>query len=203
MPTADLFARFGLFVDKEFLDPALCTRIVDQARSSTWRPAWIFSAGTEESRVDEDVRKTLHVKVPKAERGAIKERLEALRPALESHFGFSLAEFEEPQLLRYREGDFFTAHLDNTSKEDGAEIARRRRVSMTVFLTRQSEEPAEGSHGGGSLVFYGLMDDPRAREFGFPLKGEAGLLVAFRSDVLHEVKPVTHGERYTIVTWFF
>jgi SM-20-related protein len=34
------------------------------------------------------------------------------------------------------------------------------------------------------------------------LIGEPGLLVAFRSDVLHEVEAVTHGERYSIVSWF-
>jgi predicted 2-oxoglutarate/Fe(II)-dependent dioxygenase YbiX len=29
------------------------------------------------------------------------------------------------------------------------------------------------------------------------------MLVAFRSDVLHQVSPVTKGERFTIVSWFF
>jgi SM-20-related protein len=32
--------------------------------------------------------------------------------------------------------------------------------------------------------------------------GEPGLLVAFRSDTVHEVLPVTHGERFTVVSWF-
>jgi SM-20-related protein len=31
---------------------------------------------------------------------------------------------------------------------------------------------------------------------------EAGLLIAFRSEMLHEVEPVTSGERVTIVSWY-
>jgi SM-20-related protein len=46
------------------------------------------------------------------------------------------------------------------------------------------------------------MDDERARSVGFPLIGEAGLLLAFRPNLVHEVTPVTHGERCTVVTWF-
>jgi len=28
------------------------------------------------------------------------------------------------------------------------------------------------------------------------------MLVAFRSETTHEVTPVTHGERYSIASWF-
>jgi predicted 2-oxoglutarate/Fe(II)-dependent dioxygenase YbiX len=35
------------------------------------------------------------------------------------------------------------------------------------------------------------------------LAGEQSLLVGFKSDVKHEVTPVTSGERFTLVTWFF
>jgi predicted 2-oxoglutarate/Fe(II)-dependent dioxygenase YbiX len=31
--------------------------------------------------------------------------------------------------------------------------------------------------------------------------GERGLLVAFDSGIAHSVTPVTHGERFTVVTW--
>jgi predicted 2-oxoglutarate/Fe(II)-dependent dioxygenase YbiX len=34
------------------------------------------------------------------------------------------------------------------------------------------------------------------------LCGEEGLLVAFRAETLHEVRPVTHGVRFSVVTWF-
>jgi len=34
------------------------------------------------------------------------------------------------------------------------------------------------------------------------LKGEPGLLVGFTADMLHEVKPVVRGDRFTIISWF-
>jgi predicted 2-oxoglutarate/Fe(II)-dependent dioxygenase YbiX len=33
------------------------------------------------------------------------------------------------------------------------------------------------------------------------LRGLTGWLVAFRSDVRHEVRPVKRGERYSAVSW--
>jgi SM-20-related protein len=56
-------------------------------------------------------------------------------------------------------------------------------------------------YGGGALTFYELFDDPVGRLIGFPLEANEGLL-AFRAEVLHSVAPVTHGDRYTIATWF-
>ena len=59
-------------------------------------------------------------------------------------------------------------------------------------------------YSGGSLTFFGLMDDsPSGESVGLPLAGETGLLVAFPSHLVHSVSPVTAGERYTLVSWFF
>jgi predicted 2-oxoglutarate/Fe(II)-dependent dioxygenase YbiX len=32
--------------------------------------------------------------------------------------------------------------------------------------------------------------------------GEPGMLIAFRAETTHEITPVTHGERYSIVSWY-
>ena len=65
--------------------------------------------------------------------------------------------------------------------------------------------PAEpAGYSGGSLTFFGLMDDsPSGESVGLPLAGETGLLIAFPSHLVHSVSPVTAGERYTLVSWFF
>jgi predicted 2-oxoglutarate/Fe(II)-dependent dioxygenase YbiX len=57
------------------------------------------------------------------------------------------------------------------------------------------------NYTGGSLTFYGLFDG-KGKNIGFPLIGQAGLLVAFRSVILHGVTSVTSGERFTVVSWF-
>jgi hypothetical protein len=80
---------------------------------------------------------------------------------------------------------------------------QRRRVSAVIFLNSESEEPAEGTCGEGRLTFHGLLDGSKWEQCPFPLKPEPGLLVAFPSEKIHEVTPVSHGLRSTVVTWFY
>jgi SM-20-related protein len=205
MPTADFFARLGLFVARDFLDTDLCAGIIQEAQASAWQRAEIYNPdpALEELSTTQKVRKSLKVRVPDVKRGLVVERLSAIMPALERHFTLKLTDFEEPQVLRYEKGHFFHGHRDSIPETNGDSAYERRRVSAVLFLNSQSDQPRERSYCGGSLVFAGLIDDPRARFQGFPLVGETGLLIAFRADTFHEVQPVTQGERYTVVTWFF
>jgi SM-20-related protein len=72
---------------------------------------------------------------------------------------------------------------------------------VVVFLNDQAEEPSPLTYGGGTLTFYGLLGGEKGEKVGLPLVGEEGLLVAFKSNITHAVTPVTHGERFTVVTW--
>jgi SM-20-related protein len=105
--------------------------------------------------------------------------------------------------LIYREGDFYKPHIDNDPDPNVDDAYSRRRVSVVIFLNDQAETPGPDCYCGGSLTFYGLIDYPRWQTYGFPLFGESGLLIAFSPDVVHEVLPVTYGERHTIVSWLF
>jgi hypothetical protein len=51
-------------------------------------------------------------------------------------------------------------------------------------------------------LIYKLFDDPVGRSIGFPLEADEGLLIGFRSDLPHSVARVTHGDRYTIASWY-
>jgi predicted 2-oxoglutarate/Fe(II)-dependent dioxygenase YbiX len=137
MPPADFFARFGLFVARDFLERDLCARILSEARSIAWRPARVYS-GCERRRrrvrVDPTVRQASTMTVPKGDRATVAERLTALKPSLESHFGLRLTGFEEPMLLRYRQGDFFAPHQDRNLDPNGPLDLNTRLVSLVVFL---------------------------------------------------------------------
>ena len=87
-------------------------------------------------------------------------------------------------------------------EHDAPTVSRERPVSAVVFLNASSGQPTFDTYGGGALTFYGLLDDPRAQGLGLRLEAEEGLLVAFRSEITHAVAPVTHGHRYTAVSWF-
>src|SRR5208283_3367872 len=129
----------------------------------------------------------------------VRQRLLDLMPALGAHFQVDLSGCQGPEFLRYRVGSFYKMHHDGGPSHS---VAAGRRVSTVLFLNGQSKEPAEVSFGGRALVFYGLMQGEQWKNIGLPLEARAGLLIAFRSSVFHEVQPVTHGERLTVVSWF-
>jgi predicted 2-oxoglutarate/Fe(II)-dependent dioxygenase YbiX len=52
------------------------------------------------------------------------------------------------------------------------------------------------------LAFYGLIQGAQWEKCGFPLEASPGLLIAFRPSTLHEVRPITFGQRFTIAAWF-
>jgi len=81
----------------------------------------------------------------------------------------------------------YGAHVDNALMGKGA-LRLRTDLSFTLFLTPPSE------YEGGELVIHaaGMTQE---------LKGEAGYLVLYPSGSIHEVKPVTRGERIVCVGW--
>ncbi len=200
MPTAEFFTRLGLFVRKNFLEQELCTRCCREIDEAAQNKATIVR--TNETEVlDETFRKVKWADVPATTVSLVEARLLALMPTLEQHFNVTLTGCEPLDFLTYQEGDFFQVHIDGG--DDAHHNHRDRKVSVVIFLNGQAQQPADHTYCGGSLTFYGLIDDPRWLTYGFPLNCEPGLLIAFRSDVLHQVLPVTYGKRYSIVSWLF
>lgn len=138
--------------------------------------------------------------MPAQEASLVSGHLEAVRPALQQHFSEGTLAWEGPQFLVYRSGDYFRPHRDRPVEPED-DLTRRRRISIVVFLNGTGETTLPETFDGGALTFYGLLDDPRLRAIGYPLRAETGLLVAFRSDILHEVTPVSRGERHSVVAW--
>lgn len=197
----DLLEEAGLFVVRRFLDARQCARLRLEARQGFKESATI-SRSQGEVLVDEGTRRTKRADVSRAAQGLVTRRLEALRPRLARHFGVALGGMQQAQFLVYRQGDFFRPHVDSSKDPRLGEDIRGRRVSLVLFLNAQSHLPAPEAYCGGALTFYGLMSEPTRDTCRVFLGGEEGLLVAFRSDVIHEVRPVMHGERFTVVTWY-
>jgi SM-20-related protein len=200
----DFLARFGIFVAHDFLDDETCTRVRREMHEGGSEPATVGPAARQpEEGVDEEYRRTRMAQVRPATVSLIEDKLLALRPALEEHFSLALNGCQRPQFLVYRQGDFFRAHLDNSEDPDAPDWLKGRAVSLVVFIGEQSDWPLPDTFGGGALTFYGLLgDDPRGSGIGLPVEGHAGMLVAFRSEIVHGVTPVTRGERCTVVSWF-
>jgi predicted 2-oxoglutarate/Fe(II)-dependent dioxygenase YbiX len=177
-----------------FFDPESLAELAAELRSSA-----ASDSTTLDGAVRNTVRRSKRVEVSPETRARVRERLMARIGELEERFGVTLSECEDPQFLRYQEGDFFVPHQDGNTPMLYDE-SRFRRVSAVVFVTPQSAEPAEGTYGGGELVFHGhYATEPTLR---ISADAAPGTLVAFRSETTHEVTPVTHGERFTVVTWY-
>jgi len=162
--------------------------MVERIRASPGIDAGVDYEGIK-AAVDERLRRTRRVSMPEALEQDIAERLRDLMPEIAHHFNLTLSEIQPPQFLAYRPGDFFTLHRDRD-----VEGQNRRVASVIAFLNS-----GESAFSGGALKFYGeVAGKPQL----FRLLPEEGLLIAFRSELPHEVEPVTSGERYTIVSWF-
>ena len=159
------------------------------------RPATVSLS---EEHVDEDYRRTTLADVSEETRTLVERRIRAALPTVARHFDESLEEMERAQFLLYREGDHFRRHSDSPRDPQPSPDGTVRRISLVLFLNGEGPADEADSYEGGNLTFYGLMGE----SVGLPLTGSPGLLVAFRSELVHAVTPVTRGVRCTVVSWF-
>lgn len=194
--------QLGIYTEEGFLGREACESLKASVRAGSRERARVYEGGTDYV-LNESRRSAVKVNVNASAASAVKEKLLAKCEEFSRRFGVEVVDCQEPTFLVYRPGDFFEPHRDYTENQNAPDHVRRRRVSAVVFLGDETAGDVKGEYDGGSLAFYGLLKDPRCRHVGIPVRGKAGTLVAFRSDVLHQVSPVTQGERFTIVSWFF
>ena len=92
-----------------------------------------------------------------------------------------------PLISRYKAGMAYGLHVDDALMGP-LEARDRSDLSITVFISDVTE------YEGGALVIH----SPYGKQ---EIKLPAGHLVSYPSNSLHEVTPVTSGERLVSVTW--
>jgi SM-20-related protein len=207
VPRAEFFERFGLFAVDRFLDPEACRELREAVRSGSWRAGTVGNVEGTDFSVDANVRSVKWVNVGETIASNVRERLLNVKSAVQDHYHVLISGCEPLQFLAYGVGDHYRPHRDHydesgQSADEKTGTSKARRVSAVIFLNNRSEHAEPNHYGGGALTFYGLFDNPSG-DIGIPLDADEGLLVTFPSGMLHAVAPVTHGERYTIATWFF
>jgi predicted 2-oxoglutarate/Fe(II)-dependent dioxygenase YbiX len=202
MAKPEFLEKLGVFISRDFFDPNECAQLCVEMRTASHEEGTVGHRETPKGTgiVDESVRKVLHTELADPTEALIRSRLDDLMPKLEKRFQVELTGYSGPHFLRYQPGGFYTPHRDRSPGAPPNIAARR--VSVVIFLNSASEEPRPGCYGGGALRFHGLLRGPNWENCAFSLDAEPGLLVAFDPTVLHEVLPVTFGERMTIVAWF-
>jgi len=178
----------------------VCEKIVAEMSAIEGCSSVVYGS-SQSGVVNETTRKSLRLTPSNETMELIVARLLACMNEIAQHFAVKLNECEDPQFLRYQKGDFFVAHQDGNTGMLRLDTESRL-VSTVIFLSREVELPDDSphTHGGGSLVFTNpRVTGDRAK---FRVHADPGTLIAFRSETTHEVTPVTHGERYSIVSWY-
>ncbi len=124
-------------------------------------------------------------------------QLSSILPEMENRFATKLGAVEALQFLQYRAGDFYAPHFDSPQENTMPAAIRTRAVSVVIFVNSP-----EGYEGGELILYSALGAKEQSQACGFLVQAQNGLLVAFRSNLLHEVKPVIRGIRYVIASWF-
>jgi len=177
-----------VFIADNFIEPFICADLIADARRSSAVPAKVTKA---KGRVDLDMRRTSRLFVSVEKEQQINHYLQELKPRLEVHFQMPISGVESFQFLLYREGDFYKRHADKNDLLETPDYIKARRVSIVVFLNAETI-----SYTGGTLGVWSGAGPIR-------VQGETGKVVAFRSELMHEVEAVQSGERYSIVSWYF
>jgi PKHD-type hydroxylase len=102
------------------------------------------------------------------------------------YFNFDLTMLEHLQFTYYKseENGCYKGHIDPLSWKN----PHNRKLSMVIQLSSPDE------YEGGDLKLYTSYEP-------FVVNKEKGLVITFPSYTLHEVTPVTKGDRYTLVAW--
>jgi len=104
----------------------------------------------------------------------------------ENYFKFDLTMIETLQFTYYNstENGCYKPHIDPQTWP----LPHNRKLSLVVQLSDPSE------YEGGNLLLH-TSHNP------INIQKEKGMVVCFPSYTLHEVTPVTKGERYSLVAW--
>ncbi|HZL36994.1 MAG TPA: 2OG-Fe(II) oxygenase [Tepidisphaeraceae bacterium] len=117
---------------------------------------------------------------------AVRSRLERrVFPAIRAAFQFHATQIERYLVACYdaRDGGFFRAHRDDTSKGSA-----HRRFAITINLNAEQYE-------GGDLRF---------PEFGYrTYRAPTGGAIVFACSLLHEARPVTKGRRFAFLPFVY
>lgn len=122
--------------------------------------------------------------------------------AREAHAGaVEEIRLDGPKFCSYGQGEYFRAHRDRSGDARDPAAVRTRRLTMVCALNDADPDGGLPVFDGGALILHvpgsdGVME---AR----PVQPAAGSLVIFEAGLLHEVRPVRAGTRYSAIAWTF
>ena len=189
IPTEPVWRSYIAETIEPVFTPRQCQMVIDKGKSLKAETAEVGMAKINKkgSGYDPEKRKTKISWIPFKELPEMYRKIETtMLQANNNHFGFEGMRITEPgQFTHYYPGGFYEWHMDNDVI--GKHQPPVRKISMTLLLSDPS------TFEGGELEFMSK---------GKIVNLKQGQAVFFASWLQHRVKPVTRGERDSLVMWF-
>jgi len=168
--------------------PEQCQLIINAGRAEPKRNAEVGNGKGIKGGVIDTKTRTSHISwIPFKKMPEMYKNIEKIMKATNgNHFGFDgMTITEMAQYTEYPEGGFYDWHVDNDVNMQHEPPVRK--ISMTLLLSPESE------FKGGDLE---LMSEGKIGKL------KQGQAIFFASFIRHRVKPVTRGNRKSLVMWF-
>jgi predicted 2-oxoglutarate/Fe(II)-dependent dioxygenase YbiX len=182
-------AHAPVLVIPDVFEPGLCEALIDYYATHDPQQSGTMGlvGGRTVYRLNRDRKRRADCELPNDHpyREAALDRIRRrIIPAIGQAFQFRATRIERYLVACYRaeEAGFFVAHRDNTTPGTA-----HRRFAVSIGLN--------DDYDGGELVF-GEFGDQR-------FKVPGGGAVVFGCSLLHEVKPVTRGDRYAFLPFLY
>ena len=185
-PTEPIWKSYIVETTEPIFTPQQCQMVIDKGMSLKKETAAV-GMNKPEGGVDTKKRITTISWIPFKDMKEMYHDIEkTMIQANNNHFGFEGMQLTEPaQFTHYLTGGFYEWHMDNDVV--GKHQPPVRKISMTLLLSDPS------TFEGGELEFMSK---------GKTVKLKQGQAIFFASWLQHRVKPVTQGERKSLVMWF-
>ena len=186
-PTEPIWKSYIVETTEPVFTPQQCQMVIDKGMSLKKETAAVGMGNLKGSGVDTKKRITTVSWIPFKDMPEMYRDIEmTMLKANNNHFGFEGMQLTEfAQFTHYHEGGFYDWHMDNDVV--GQNQPPVRKISMTLLLS----DPT--TFEGGELEFM---------HKGKIAKLKQGQAIFFASWLQHRVKPVTKGERKSLVMWF-
>jgi predicted 2-oxoglutarate/Fe(II)-dependent dioxygenase YbiX len=180
-----------------FLSVTECHHLVTAMNSAPRARAQVVRAG--ESILDESLRFCFDHEFSEAFKRPMGDRLTNFFNTHSTSFESDADYLYGPYFMSYGKGSFFRAHRDVANHKNDPQRLAAHRWSLLLYLN--GREPSEDlpSFDGGALIVY--ETDPKLPDRRIVIVPKPGLLVLFRSYLMHEVATVLDGTRYAVAGW--
>jgi len=187
IPTEPTWRSYIAETTQPIFSPKQCQMVINKGMSLKSEEAKVGMGKRPGGGYDPDKRITTISWIPFKEMPEMYRDIEkTMLQANNNHFGFDGMRLTEPaQFTHYPTGGFYQWHMDNDVL--GKHQPPIRKISMTLLLSPENE------FEGGELEFMSK---------GKTAKLKQGQAIFFASWLQHRVKPVTRGERKSLVMWF-